>query len=182
MDTDIEKLITGWFERTRDSQLMHDECSTRLTHWHYRLGIPIIVLTTGVAATISYWLGRPELGDPIKMGIGIASGVAALLACLQTFLGFSQRADQHRIASARYDALRRSLEILKTFSPTDPIELRRTITDIQREMDRLSESAPAVPVRVKRRLDKELDSHGQERVFHLAVPDGTQEKIQLGAA
>lgn len=52
---------------------------------------------------IFYWLGRPQqMSDPIKMGIGIASGLAALLACLQTFLGLSQRADQHKLARDRY--------------------------------------------------------------------------------
>ncbi len=182
MDEGVEKLITGWFERARDNQLTHDECGIRLNRWHYRLGIPIIVLTTGVAAAIFYWLGRPDLSDPIKMAIGVASGAAALLACLQTFLGLSQRADQHKIASSRYDALRRALEILKTFSPSDPIELRRAVTDIQRGMDRLAETSPAVPARWKEKIDKELDSRGQERIFHLPAADRSPEKIELGAA
>src|ERR1043166_9198719 len=94
MDADVERLIAGWFERARDKQLTHDECGTRLHRCHYRFGIPIIILTTGVAAAIFYWLGRPEQSDPIKTAIGIASAAAALLACLQTFLGLSQRADQ----------------------------------------------------------------------------------------
>jgi hypothetical protein len=182
MDADVEKLITGWFERTRDNQLTHDECGTRFNRWHYRLGIPIIILTTGVAAAIFYSLGRPGPSDLVKMGIGLASGAAALLACLQTFLGLSQRADQHKIASDRYDALRRSLEILKTFSPSDPVELRRAITDIQREMDRLAESSPAVPARLKEKIDKELESRGQERIFHLPVAPAEEEQVQAGAA
>lgn len=185
MDADVEKLVTGWFERARDNQLTHDECGNRLTRWHYLLGIPIIILTTGVAAAIFYSLGRPEVSDPIKMGIGMASGAAALLACLQTFLGLSQRADQHRIACARYDALRRSLEILKTFSPSDPIELRRAITDIQRGMDRLAESSPPVPARLKKKIDRELENRSQERIFHLPVPPvqtRVPEKVELGAA
>jgi hypothetical protein len=182
MDADVEKLITGWFERTRDNQLTHDQCGTRLNRWHYRLGIPIIVLSTGAAAAIFYWLGRPGPSDLVKMGIGLASGAAALLACLQTFVGLSQRADQHKIASARYDALRRSLEILKTFSPSDPVELRRAITDIQREMDRLAESSPAVPARLKEKIDKELESRGQERIFHLPVAPAEEEQVQAGAA
>jgi hypothetical protein len=175
MEADVEKLITGWFERARDNQLTHDECGARLDRWHYRLGIPIIMLTTAAGAAIFYWLGRPDLSDSIKMGIGIACGAAALLACLQTFLGLSQRADQHKIACARYDALRRSLEILKTFSPSDPIELRRAITDIQREMDRLAESSPVVPARLKKKIDKEIESRTQERIFHLPVPNADRQ-------
>ena len=170
MDAEVEKLITGWFERARDSQLTHDECCNRLSRWHYLLGVPIIALTTATAAAIFYSLGRPELADPIKMGIGVAAGAAALLACLQTFLGLSRRADQHKIAGSRYDALRRSLEILKTFSPSDPIELRHAITDIQRQMDRLTESAPRVPARLKRKIDKELEYQTHDRIFHLPVP------------
>jgi hypothetical protein len=169
MDADVEKLITGWFERARDKQLTHDECGTRLNRWHYRFGIPIIILTTGVAAAIFYWLGRPELSDPIKMTIGIASAAAALLACLQTFLGLSQRADQHKMARDRYGALRRSLEILKTFSPSDPIELRRSITDIQRQMDRLAETSPVVPARWKKKIEDELEIRSREHMFQLPV-------------
>jgi hypothetical protein len=168
MDADVEKLITGWFERARDNQLTHDDCGTRLNRWHYRLGIPIIILTTGAAAAIFYWLGRPQqLSDPIKMGIGIAAAIAALLACLQTFLGLSQRADQHKMARDRYGALRRSLQILKTFSPSEPAELQRSITDIQRQMDRLAETSPAVPARWKKKIDKRLDRQREERVSHL---------------
>ena len=183
MDEDVEKLVTGWFERARDNQLTHDACGNRLSRWHYLLGIPIIFLTTGVAAVIFYSLGRPEVSDSIKMGIGVASGAAALLACLQTFLGLSQRADQHRIACARYDALRRSLEILKTLSPSDPTDLRRAIVDIQREMDRLAESSPPVPSRLKKKIDRELENRSQERIFHLPVaPAREPEKVELGAA
>ena len=185
MDAEVDKLITGWFERARDKQLTHDECGTRLSRWHYRFGIPIIVLTTGVAAAIFYWLGRPELSDPVKMAIGIASAAAALLACLQTFLGLSQRADQHKMARDRYGALRRSLEILKTFSPSDPVELRRAITDIQRQMDRLAETSPVVPARWKKKIENELEIRSREHIFQLPVGQRrapTPEKIEVDAA
>ena len=182
MDADVERLIAGWFERARDKQLTHDECGTRLHRWHYRFGIPIIILTTGAAAAIFYWLGRSDLSDPIKMTIGIASAAAALLACLQTFLGLSQRADQHKMARDRYGALRRSLEILKTFSPSDPIELRRAITDIQRQMDRLAETSPAVPARWKKKIEQELETRSYDRISHLPIPTRSPEKIEIGAA
>src|ERR1043166_8162180 len=169
MDADVERLIAGWFERARDKQLTHDECGTRLHRWHYRFGIPIIILTTGMAAAVFYSFGRPDLSDPIKMTIGIASAAAALLACLQTFLGLSERADQHRLARDRYGALRRSLEILKTFSPSDPIELRRAITDIQRQMDRLAETSPSVPARWKKKISKKVELRSREHIFQLPV-------------
>lgn len=107
------------------------------------------------------------MSDPIKMGIGIASGLAALLACLQTFLGLSQRADQHKLARDRYDALRRFLEILKTFSPTDEDKLRHAITDIQRQMDRLAETSPAVPLRGRKKIDKKVEEQREQRTVHL---------------
>jgi hypothetical protein len=172
MDGDVDKLITGWFERARANQLTHDACGSRLTRWHYLLGLPLIALTTTVAAAIFYSLGRYDISDTFKMALGLVAGATALLACLQTFLGLAERADQHKIACARYDALRRSLEILKTFSPSDPIELRRAITDIQREMDRLAESSPAIPPRLKRKIDKKFENEGVERIFHL--PERTE--------
>jgi hypothetical protein len=169
MDAAVERLIAGWFERARDKQLTHDECGTRLHRWHYRFGIPIIILATGVAAAIFYSLGRPGLSDPIKMTMGIASAAAALLACLQTFLGLAQRADQHRLARDRYGALRRSLEILRTFSPSDQIELHRSITDVQRQMDRLAETSPAVPARWKKKIEQEVEIRSREHTFQLPV-------------
>src|ERR1043166_6565726 len=57
MDADVERLLAGWFERARDKQLTHDECGTRLHRWHYRFGIPIIILEIGRAAAIFYSLG-----------------------------------------------------------------------------------------------------------------------------
>ncbi|PYL06808.1 MAG: hypothetical protein DME34_08110 [Verrucomicrobia bacterium] len=104
---------------------------------------------------------------------------------MQTFLGLSQRADQHKIACARYDALRRSLEILKTFSPSDPIELRRAITEVQRQLDRLSETSPAVPARWKKKIENELEIRSREHIFQLPVAQRrapTPEKIEVDAA
>jgi hypothetical protein len=195
MDVDVERLIAGWFEGARDKQLTHDECGTRLHRWHYRFGIPIIILTTGMAAAVFYSLGRPDLSDPIKMTIGTASAAASFLACLQTFLGLAQRADQHRLARDRYGALRRSLEILRTFSPSDQIELRRSITDIQRQMDRLAETSPAVPARWKKKIEQEVEIRSREHIFQLPVAqrrapaavahdeeDTSDEKIEVDAA
>lgn len=179
MDADVEKLITGWFERARDNQLVHDKCGTRLSRWYYWLGVPIIILTTGVAAAIFYWLGRPDLNDSIKPAIGIASGAAALLACSQTFLRLSQRADQHRLASDRYRAVRRSLEMLKTFWPNDPVELRNALTDVQKQMDRLAETSPSVPARWKKDRN---GTENRERVFYLPVAVQDDKHARVGAA
>ena len=49
MDANVDKLITGWFERAYDKELTHDQCGARLNRWHYRFGIPIIILSTAAA-------------------------------------------------------------------------------------------------------------------------------------
>lgn len=169
MEEDAEILVTDWFRRIRESQRTHYECGSRLSRLHLLLGIPTIILTVVVATAVFASLGNETVSGRMKIVIGLLSVAAAVLASLQTFLGLAQRADQHKSAGTRYGALARALEILKTFPPPDPAELKRIVTDIQREMDRLAESAPGVSARLKREIDEELKNRAEKHIFHLSA-------------
>lgn len=84
--------------------------------------------------------------------------------------GFVQRADRHRMAGAEYGTLRRSPELLETFPPNDPVELRRAPEEIMKRVHILAESAPEVPSRLKEKIDRELNSRAYRRIVHLSAP------------
>lgn len=102
-----------------------------------------------------------------RIVVGLISIAAAVLTSLQTFLRFGERADRHRAVGAGYGALRRSLEYLKTFAPTDEEELKRAVGEIRAQMDTLAREAPEVPSRMKKYLDAELKGREHRRIFHL---------------
>lgn len=166
MEPQVELLVTDWFRRARESQRVHYECGTRFSRLNYLLGIPTIVLTAAVGTAVFASLDTAAAGSA-RIIIGLVSILAAVLASLQTFLGFAQRADRHRAAGAGYGALRRSLEYLKTFPPSDPKEFQREVSEIQKQMDALAESSPEVPARMKRMIDEELKSRDHRRIFTL---------------
>ncbi len=166
MEPHEELLITDWFRRVRESQRVHYECGTRFSRLNYLLGIPTIILTAAVGTAVFASVDMAAAGKG-RIVVGLVSILAAVLASLQTFLGFAQRADRHRTAGAGYGAIRRSLEYFKTFPPSDPSEFQRLVSDIKKQMDALAESAPEVPARMKRKIDEELKSRTHRRVFHL---------------
>jgi hypothetical protein len=169
MEREVELLITDWFRRVRESQRIHYECGTRFSRLNYALGIPTIVLTAAVGTAVFASVDVAAAGS-MRIVVGLVSIVAAVLASLHTFLGFDHRADRHRAAGAGYGGIRRSLEYLKTFPPADPEEFKRAVAEIK-EMDRLAESAPEVPARIKARIDQEMKGRSHRRVFDLPAED-----------
>jgi hypothetical protein len=70
-----------------------------------------------------------------------------MLASLQTFMGYAERAEKHRIAGARYGALGRELEqMLESNAVYDPL----TISEIRRRIDDLALEAPNNPLKIYR--------------------------------
>lgn len=166
MVPEFELLITDWFRRVRESQRLHYECGTHYSRLNYLLGIPAIVLAAGVGTAVFASFDKAAAGF-LKICLGLISIVAAVLSSLQTFLGFGQRADRHRLIGSRYGALRRSLEFLKTFPPENRESLEQELEKIKKEMDDLAQNAPHVPSWLKRRIDRELNSDDHRRVFHI---------------
>jgi hypothetical protein len=109
------------------------------------LGVPAIVLSTLVGTAVFASLQKqPELW--LQISIGLASVLAAVLAGLQTFLGYTERAEKHRIAGAKYGALGRELEVLRA---SDQIS-NETLEDIRKRLDVLALESPNNPLRIYR--------------------------------
>lgn len=106
-----KKVLDEWYLRVCVTQRAHYLSADHFSKRKYWLGIPAVVLATLVGTSVFATLSnKPE--PWLQILLGLASVAAALLTSLQTFLGYSERAEKHRLAGAKYGALGRELEEL----------------------------------------------------------------------
>jgi len=107
----------------------------------------VVVLTTfvgtGVFATLK------STGDyGFRLAVGIVSVLAAILAGIQTFLRFSQRALKHRSAATRYSAIRREIAEIMALPADARGGARQLLDSLRDRMDKLSDQAPEIGPRL----------------------------------
>ena len=102
------------------------------------LGIPAVDLATfsgtSVFATLSE---QPNIY--LQIAVGLASVTSAILASLQTFMGYSERAEKHRLTGAKYGALGRRIEIMR--AQPESIE-NEELTRVREKLDALAVESP----------------------------------------
>ena len=82
------------------------------------------------------------------------SVLAAVLAAIQTFFRFSERAEKHRSVAVRYGAIRRDIEYLMSLN-SDAVNQRET-EKIKERFDNLSSDAPEITKRIWNKVEKSL--------------------------
>lgn len=79
---------------------------------HRKIGIPSVILSTVVATSVF-----STLSESVDVGLRIATGVialiAAILAALQAFLAYGERAEKHKSAGARYGKVRSDIDLFQ---------------------------------------------------------------------
>lgn len=127
---------------------------------HYRflhsvLGAPLVVLSAFVATSIvaSY---LSQIDPRIKLITLFISIANVVLAALQTFLRFAERAENHKLYGARYGALRRKLEVALAHPPGDLEKHADLLEKLRVQLDTLSNDAPDVPRTAWNSADKQF--------------------------
>ena len=166
MNKEQELLIKDWFRRVRENQFTHYACGNYFSRLNYMLGIPTIILSTVVGTAVFVSLDNQAVGN-YKIAIGIISMLASVFATLHTFLGFSQRAEKHRLTATGYASVRRELELIKTFPIENSVELSKKLETIKIQIDHLAESSEEVPKRVWEKNIKALKEKEHNRIFHI---------------
>lgn len=140
---DEAELLLKWLRRARESQASHYDMTDRLHRRGRWLGIGVIAITTIIGTSAFLSLVATDVSSFLRAVAGLTSIAAAVLASLQTFLRYEERAEQHRAAGARYGAVRRKLEAIHAGDPDarDGHYLRA----VRDELDRLAEDVPNVP-------------------------------------
>jgi hypothetical protein len=163
---DAEGVLSKWQKRARESQYSHNESAKYFENASYWLGVPVIVLSTVVGTTVFATLQK-QVSLKIQIGLGTISVIAAILAGLQTFLRYSERAEKHRAVAAEYGAVRRQIEEIVAL----PLAFRGTPKDfleqLRKKLDSLAQTAPSVPNRIWTRTLTKLGqspNHQQEEL------------------
>lgn len=142
----------------------HYLAGKRNASMHIRLGTPAVTLSaivgSAIFATIS---SAPELW--LVISTGTASVVAAVLTALQTFFGFSDLANKHRVAGAAFAAFKRDLDIfaikLKSVS-TEGDETMNEVGEVAERFNKLQQNSPDIPDHYydQARREQSLDIEG----------------------
>jgi hypothetical protein len=132
-------LLVEWWVRADTVQRAHYLSAEHFKGRSLQLGVPSVVLSLFVGTSVFASLqSKPNIY--LQITVGFCSVLAAVLAGLQTFLGYGDRAEKHRMAGAKYGAICRELEALIVSNP--PPETK-TLDHIREKLDKLALEAPA---------------------------------------
>jgi len=110
-----------------------------------QLGLPAIIFSTFVGTSVFASLNNEHISEWAKIVVGLISVVAAVLTALQTFLGFSERAEKHRTTAVRYGAVGRQIEQFLQTETSAHQTTEDLVDQIREHLNRLAEESPVLP-------------------------------------
>lgn len=144
----VTELLENWHKRVYAAQSAHYASADLFRRLNYFVGVPAVVFSSVVGTAIFAGL---EKDSPRALWVAFASIIAAVLAGLQTFLRFPERAAEHATAADWYSAVRRDIEETLHL----PLGCRGTpkecLERIRKEMNRAAQDAPELSVRFWKR-------------------------------
>lgn len=151
----VVSLLTHWHVKCRRSRAANYLAANAFSKKHTALGVLAVSISAVVGTSVFASLGK-QVDAALQIVVGGMSVLAAVLAALQTFLKYGDRASAHRLCGARYAALVRQIEMLLAVSKAPPAP--EVLEEIRTKMDRLAEEAPELPERLRRRSLQEIPS------------------------
>jgi hypothetical protein len=140
-DDRTSDLLEDWHLRATAAQFGHQTRAEQTRTWSIQLGLPVVILTT-LVGTSAFATFNDTTSNRAKVLVGTVSILAAVLAGIQTFLGYSQVAERHRIAATRYATLRRRIEVAITRHDASLVD------SIRSEMDKIGGASPQIGTKV----------------------------------
>lgn len=138
--SEADELLRRWLKRARENVFAHLAAAEMCSKRHHYLGVPAAILAAVVGTTV--FASLDSVVDPwVKIAVGLTSILAAVLAALQTFLRFAERAERHRVVAGQYSSIRRHIEQLLTLGGPN---LGQEVSAIRISLDELSLEAPNV--------------------------------------
>lgn len=129
-----------WYERTSTVAYRHYQSAQRYSRLNFIFGLPTVIFATIVGTSVFATLqSKPEYWW--QVAVGLMSIAAAILSALQSFLGFSDKAEKHRAAGSRYNMVGRELELWLS-RPQEDLE---RLEAIRQRIDALAQESPHIP-------------------------------------
>jgi conflict system pore-forming effector with SLATT domain len=154
VEMNSDELLLKWSERVRRAQAAHYDSAVRCSRQHFWIGVPVVILTALIGTSVFVTLQK-EAGFYVKLTVGLASVAAAVLAGVQTFLRFLERAESHRIAALRFGALRKEIEYMQAFPPEDSEQMKNIAKALLDRWNNINEEAPTANQKFYERHYKE---------------------------
>ena len=156
MKTEQKSLLKSWRDELHRMMLTHYELSIRIRRMNYLLGVPLILIAILIAGYVFFTVTQ-DTGFWAKMTVGLLALLTAILASLQTFLKYSEQAENHRNASVRYQALFNMVEQQAAIPPKDEQTLAEWCDRLRERWDELNLEAPSVPRKLRAEHDGEIE-------------------------
>jgi uncharacterized protein YhaN len=147
----ITELLEDWRLRVYAAQSAHYAAADQFRFLNYLVGLPAIVFSSIVGTAIFAGLEHDKAQTFLVASISIA---AAVLAGLQTFLRFSERASQHATAADWYSAIRRDIEEMLHLPAQNRGNAKQCLDRLRKEMNRVTQDAPELRGRLWQREAK----------------------------
>lgn len=159
MDDILEKAQAYWMSAGRTG-LAHYRAAEIAAKRHKRIGIPNVAISAIVATSVFSTLSD-SVDIRIKIATGIIALIAAILASLQAFLSYGDRAEKHKAAGAKYGSIRRKLDMfILEFSEQQNVNRNDAITklnQIAEEINSLATDSPTLTEKVYKQAKEDFE-------------------------
>lgn len=142
---EAERVLGDWYRRARESQFAHYAAASRYAALARLLGVPSVALSAAAGTALFASLQKETASVDLRLALGLVSVLAGVLAALQTFLGFGERADRHRAAGSAYGSVRREIEQVRALPPRAAESVEAMLNRVRGRLDAIAEKAPDVP-------------------------------------
>lgn len=152
-----EDLIQKWRCRVRCLKHAHFDSANLFGRWNGWVGGSLIFFSAAatMVATIHTRLRLPDTYYAVLAVLGM---VITVLASLQLYFRFSERAERHRATAANYARLELEIEVMSTLDAAADGKCSTEVRALQDEWSRLTNGAPIIPKRIYRRHCSHLEN------------------------
>jgi hypothetical protein len=146
----LRSLLEEWHRRASINKNAHYDAGRYFAKLNHSLGIPVIVLSAIVGTSVFATLEQ-QVDLRIRIVFGLTNVAIAVLGSLQTFFGYAERVEKHRLAGAKYGSIARELE--QVIASGDATTKRELLDRLREHMDSLSQESPQIPPKIWRRAE-----------------------------
>lgn len=150
----LDDVYSRWYRRLRESQFGHHEAYLQYTSLHYKFAIPAVLFSTFIGSSLFLTLNLNKSIET-QIIVGLISLASSVIASFQVFFNFSEKAEEHKRAAARYGSLRREMERIATLDKDDRIILSALIANL---INHVSEDSPTIPKKAWDKVTTKLEA------------------------